>query len=506
MTPKEPPVVLLCADLGSGPNPLGFEALAGRLRHYAPGAVVIAVPEVCASPGSLTAGLAGLGSQRVVLGCRASHGMRNELVGHLLRGGLSPAGARVVDLHPAADASRPQVLKESAALLAAAAAQLAATDLTGPVRDVRWAANTGVSRSELIHFSNGARRYVASWSACNCGDSPVTACRVCVLACPRSALRGGSGRVEIDPARCNGCGACVTVCPAGAWSLPGVSLEAFGAALAVLTKSVRQEGSMRGIVIACESSALAPHLGDGWLTLAVPSLEMVTGGWLLQALCRGVEVRVVGCEDFACGKRALDLDRFGLATTKIRQCRGLPVGPRRLRLREPLATTEALAALGSVSGRSESWAFQGAGCPLGTVRIDAERCSACGVCAASCPTRALTANSGNGRRVSIAFDASKCTACGACAVVCPERAVSVRRATSGREVAGGRRVLAGAATVSCSACGAPLFAGLAPSVMARILGETDRSEAAIAPPICAECRLVDRPAETGKREPVGATL
>lgn len=49
-------------------------------------------------------------------------------------------------------------------------------------------------------------------------------CRACGDACDRSAIRflppaGGHATPVVDPARCDACGSCLPVCPAGAIAL-----------------------------------------------------------------------------------------------------------------------------------------------------------------------------------------------------------------------------------------------------------------------------------------------
>jgi len=57
--------------------------------------------------------------------------------------------------------------------------------------------------------------------------------------------------------------------------------------------------------------------------------------------------------------------------------------------------------------------------------IDGSGCTACGACAAICPTGALQILSGDGT-VMFLFDHMRCTECGGCKAICPERALAYR--------------------------------------------------------------------------------
>ncbi len=53
------------------------------------------------------------------------------------------------------------------------------------------------------------------------------------------------------------------------------------------------------------------------------------------------------------------------------------------------------------------------------MKIDADKCVACGSCAASCPAEAISEGS-----PAYVIDAEKCVDCGACAGQCPAEAIS----------------------------------------------------------------------------------
>ncbi len=224
----------------------------------------------------------------------------------------------------------------------------------------------------------------------------------------------------------------------------------------------------------------APRPGERWLALRVPSLKMVTAGWLLSLVSAGVETRVVACEDDRCEARGGDLGDFLVVLQEALGHAAAPSGLssvlRRvaadrdpvIELREPEATMRSLEALGSLRPGRRAWRADGAGCPLGEMRIDPVACSFCEVCAGACPTGALAARHDESGSLSLSFDPGCCTACGACEACCPERALETVRGMDGASLAAGRRILATRpALASCASCGAPLDAGLSAAALSR---------------------------------------
>ena len=53
------------------------------------------------------------------------------------------------------------------------------------------------------------------------------------------------------------------------------------------------------------------------------------------------------------------------------------------------------------------------------MKIDADKCVACGSCAAACPAEAISAG-----EPAYKIDADKCVDCGACAATCPAEAIA----------------------------------------------------------------------------------
>jgi ferredoxin len=98
--------------------------------------------------------------------------------------------------------------------------------------------------------------------------------------------------------------------------------------------------------------------------------------------------------------------------------------PHSLKLREPMATNNALA---SILARRSQCQSQGMivddDAPGGIVLFNRRSCTYCGACAIACPIGAINV-SASGR---LTVDAISCFACGRCVLACPEHAITVRR-------------------------------------------------------------------------------
>jgi len=66
----------------------------------------------------------------------------------------------------------------------------------------------------------------------------------------------------------------------------------------------------------------------------------------------------------------------------------------------------------------------------GMVKIDDERCKACGLCVEVCPTKILVLSdkiNSKGYHPVECIDQDKCIACTSCALICPDIAITVFR-------------------------------------------------------------------------------
>jgi ferredoxin len=316
--------------------------------------------------------------------------------------------------------------------------------------------------------------------------------------------------VVVDGDKCSGCGVCVAACRSGAFALPGAKVEGLSAAAAVLVAAIRRLGSATGVAIACQHSKTVPRVGEPWLVLRVPSIEMVTAGWLLQLVGAGVGVRVIACEDKDCETRVVDLEQFvrdlgevlGFSAGELSRGEAL-ANPESMpavlalqgdwiELWEPEATTQLLAAFGALGPGRTPWRVEGPGCSLGVVTIDSAGCSLCEVCVGVCPTGALQAERNGGGLLRLSVDSGRCIACRACVTCCPEAVATLERAVDGALLAAGRQVVATVATATCVTCGGPVLAGLSPALLRSRIGQSHSAIADGMGEVCADCRLAGR--------------
>jgi ferredoxin len=514
MRSRETPVIVICGDIGAPPVALRLGELAAQLRRGLSGVTPLVLPEICQAPQALVEALAAIEPKRVVVGCRADPQRHRELRACLRRAGAAPAGTEIVDLRTADGCSEKVALEQSVTLLSAAAARGAAAEVAASVRERTSLSVGGVSRRSLLRGVNTARHFVAVWRPGRCTTGAT--CTACVLACPHGALRRAAGRVVVDGDKCSGCGVCVAACRSAAFALPGAEIEGLSAAAAVLVAAVRRNGSADGVSITCRHAKSLPLVGGAWLPLRVPSIEMVTAGWLLQLVSVGVNVRVLGCEDEDCETRVGDLERF------VRDIKGrlgfsdggpvfgeAPAGQEsmpavsvpwgdRIELREPDATMQALSALGALGPGRTPWRVEGPGCSLGVVRVDPAGCSLCEVCVGVCPTGAFASERNGSGLHRLSVDSSRCTGCEACVSSCPEAVITLEKAVDGAVLSKRRHVVATGPAVSCERCGAPLVAAPSQAALRRRLAGSHPNLTAGSTRICADCRLGGR-SVTGSR-------
>ncbi|MGD0983038.1 MAG: 4Fe-4S binding protein [Acidimicrobiales bacterium] len=507
MRSREAPVVVICGDVGAPPVPLRLGELAAQLRRELSGVAPLLIGGICEDPEALAEALAAIGPKRVVVGCRAASHRRGELRARLRHAGVAATGTEIVDLETAKGCTEKVALDQSVTLLSAAVARVARSDVEAPVKERTSFSVGGVSRRSLLRGINTARHFVAVWRSEHCTGG--VACTACVLACPHGALRREAGRLIVDGDRCTGCGVCVAACPSAAFALPGAEAEGLSAAATVLVAAARRPGSTFGVAIACQHSKSVPRVGEPWLVLRVPSIEMVTAGWLLQLVSAGVSVKVLGCEDDSCEKRVADLEHFvgelgdalgfsalgaggGVATA------GRGPGPafaspgaERIELGEPEATMQALTVLGALRSGRTRWCVEGPGSSLGVPRIDAGGCSLCEVCVGICPTGALVSDQRGAGSLRLSVEFGRCTGCGACVSSCPEEVINLDKAVDSALLAKGRHVVATAPAGRCERCGAPLVSGPSLAALRRRLGGAHPNLTGPTS-ICADCRLGGR--------------
>jgi ferredoxin len=134
--------------------------------------------------------------------------------------------------------------------------------------------------------------------------------------------------------------------------------------------------------------------------------------------------------------------------------------------------------------------------PFGKITLDASRCTGCAVCAAQCPTDALTDLKAIDSS-KLVFRQESCVGCGQCVDVCPEKCLHLTKVLEVNKLNHESQMIFEGDFVHCRVCGIPFAPkAMIESVRAR-LGTT--GEAAQRMEICPKCRMKGRvrPAKSG---------
>lgn len=490
-------------------------AVSESLRTRGGATRLIVAERLCSNPDVLKKPVAAIGCRRALLACSGSISSDSLVCSALAATGLHPDAVHVVDLSTTVGTEVTDHLGQLSARVSSGLARIQQARLEVPPRTRADATTALLSRRSLFGTVDLPRRPVALASReASCGAT----CTACVSACRSGALSRTQNRVRVDESLCTGCGACTTACVEQTMTLQGASLAAIEAELNGLVRERLQLGS--GIAITCGRAATSFPLGGSWDPLRVPSLEMVTAGWVLQIATSGAAVRLVPCREPSCQSRAAAITSF--CSDVIERYVGVPgagltgSGESVLRLptsfgvarphpticvREPAATARAMSRLAAAAARAAdggtapgrcrlgaSWTISSPLASLGRVSIDSDRCSGCLCCVRACPTGALS-HAEDEDALSFIFDMSACPGCGSCGAVCPEQAVSMTRAASSSAHDGQAVVIARVQRDDrCASCGAPVTAGLASAVIARRLsGYPKVIERLSRQQFCADC-------------------
>lgn len=505
--------VLLCADAFAGRTGLDLAGLTATVARTAPSLALQIVESLCERPNRLRAAA---GATRIVLGVCRHDAAGDEIRRSATRAGLDPFAVEAVSLAFATSAGKTDARRGTAAAaaqLVASAARLTAWPASQP-EHLRMRVRRGaVSRRGFLSLAPVVYEPVAHIDPDTCAGPD--RCDLCIVSCFASAIDRRNGSAVVNHDACEGCGVCVSRCPLGAVSLPGSSLAQYEAQLQSLLSSPRAPRDGLGILFACRHAVAAldslpddPPVPPGWLPVTVPTLSMLTPGWILQSLSRGAgAVAVLGCEEEP---------QAGVVAERLDYCRrilealgsaervrlvgpgieaiaaGLGHLPRaglagrrrgRFSLLEPAATA---AALTRISRRAPgAGRLRHPASPLGIVRIDRGACSVCGSCSTVCPTGALSIRHA-GDTVALALNPHACAGCERCVPACPERAVAVRAETDIGTLRRGPAEAASTTMVRCRRCGAPV----APEAMLvrveRLLGGEPGATSTTR--LCGDCR------------------
>ncbi len=541
LTPEEQPktLVLLCQTLDGLANGLDVASVSEWLRETDPAVQVEIIDDVCRRPAAISRTSAAQ-AKRLVLGLCSADYSELEIQSQARKVGLDPLSVEIVNLgaYCALTHPRPLATDRAKLLLAAAVARARAFPGSGPenVKPILLRQHQKVSRRALFTLPPISYRAVASVEAERCASEE--GCRQCIEVCPRGALTASDGRVTVDKSACLACGVCLLECPRSAIRLPTHSPPQLKAEMAeLLLNPVLDTSQPRALLFVCERNTPAlESLGRegftypaGWLPVRVPCVGMVPTGWLLQCFALGAAaVGAVTC-DGACpfGQRERIEGRLDFCRDLLGLLRGSPGDVRLLKPTSgaemaetlnqpleggaphrdghhrdaprsgPLSAVMALHRLAQEYDAPSTLSLSHAHSPLGAVQIDRDGCTGCGACATTCPTAALALRSEDGR-VAITFDPALCTGCAQCDRWCPEQAILIDRVTDLQLLSGGKVTLFEEREVRCEACGNVI----GPAAMLRRIeallypnGDANSSIMAAITRRCPSCRAIGgRPA------------
>jgi ferredoxin len=464
------------------------------------GVSVEVVPQACGFPERLTRLLCSHPADRGVLALCGAPGLPDDVRVALRNAGKDPEAFFVLD--PRGDRAHLQV--RAAVARVRAWPGLVSANLA-PYLPER------LSRRTLLRFAPVAYRVVprVDRDLCRAGEG----CDLCEASCPAQAIRVSGGKVALERTQCTGCGACVDACPHDALVFPGhTGAEVAAQVEALLDPSVGPAGP-RGIAYVCAGSPPDPTWHAAWLPVPVPCVSHLPVSWILAPLLLGAaSVAVAPC---TCGTGRSDgqgredrvefcrayADAVGLGDRVHRAA--LSVGPREgqalpacgqeartLFGTGPEATARVLQLLADLAG-AQAPRLEHPASPLGLVEVDPGTCTGCGMCAAHCPTSALSF--AQGEEVTLRWDPARCVGCGRCTEVCPEvgrGAVGVRRAVDVGELRRGTRTVYREDVVRCVVCGAPVAPRRMVQRVVDLLGEEGRVWEGVLSRYCAGCRAI----------------
>jgi ferredoxin len=122
-----------------------------------------------------------------------------------------------------------------------------------------------------------------------------------------------------------------------------------------------------------------------------------------------------------------------------------------------LRLPELIRAMRSRSGCSSSKTISVGAVPFGKLSLDSSKCTGCGLCAADCPTDALTMGADKaGADYQLLFKQDACVGCGKCVACCPEKCLKLQRVLELDRIYGTVSELFRDDVLNCRRCGEPV--------------------------------------------------
>jgi Pyruvate/2-oxoacid:ferredoxin oxidoreductase delta subunit len=293
-------------------------------------------------------------------------------------------------------------------------------------------------------------------------------CILCQDVCPVQAIEVHAGKAAVDSATCVNCGVCVQACPTEVFAestsieiqlvaeinrsnhdavelvcplaleispsgeilvrskLPLASCHASSRCLGALSTADLLELSQMGERSVSLNDSVCLDCPIGEVQEQILTIVRQANTWLANY---GREPSVLTYSSLMSDDESGGILRHAILPPSpntrrsfLRKALGLDQAKETTALTHvPKARQRLLAYLSKLEERSE--ALNTSGLPVTNVKIDADRCSACGLCAKFCPTGGIEFVADE-EVFGVLFSAEACVDCGICALACPESAIA----------------------------------------------------------------------------------